>query len=190
MSDRSSAAAIDLDGSPVAAVPDEAQPGVVLRTEPHSCFGCGDLNEGGLQLQLYLVPGACWTELSVPERFKGWEGVIHGGIISTILDEVMSWSLIERDLWGVTARMSVEFKRPLIVGQAIRAEGHIVEDRRRIVTAAGRIVDAETGDELATSEGTFVTVNETKKKQLQQRYGNLAAARRAAEREAAARRSR
>lgn len=190
MSDRSAAAAIDVDGSSVAAVPDRARDGVLLKAEPHSCFACGDLNEIGLQLQLYLVPGGCWTELSVPERFQGWEGVVHGGIISTILDEVMSWSLIERDLWGVTARMSVEFKKPLIVGQGIRAEAHIVEDRRRIVTAAGRIVDAQTGDELATSEGTFVTVNEAKKLQLQQRYGNLAEARRAAEREAAARRGR
>lgn len=163
--------------------------GVVIKTEPHACFGCGELNQTGLQLQLHLVTGGCWTELVVPERFQGWEGVVHGGVISTILDELMTWSLIERDSWGVTARLAVEFKRPLFVGQRIRGEGRVMEDRRRVVTTAGTIVDVETGLELAAAEATFVTVGEAKKRELQQRYGNLADARRAADREAAAARA-
>src|ERR1035437_994551 len=100
----------------LAATPGRAQePGprapVVLKTEPHACFGCGELNEAGLHLQLHLEPGRCWTELVIPDRFEGWEGIVHGGIISTILDEVMSWSLIERDSWGVTARPNIDFKQ-------------------------------------------------------------------------------
>ena len=63
----------------------------------------------------------------MPRRFEGWEGIIHGGILCTILDEVMAWALVAQDSWGVTARMSIDFRRPVTVGQAIRAEGWIAE---------------------------------------------------------------
>jgi hypothetical protein len=73
----------------------------------------------------------------------------------------------------------------VVIGRRIRADGRIVENRRRIVTAAGRIVDVETGVELASAEGTFVAVGETERRRLQERYGNPAERRRAAESEAA-----
>jgi uncharacterized protein (TIGR00369 family) len=157
----------------------------ILRIEPHACFGCSDLNEIGLRLQMHPMPDGRWTELAVPERFQGFEGVTHGGILATILDEVMHWSLTALDLWAVTARMSITFKAPVAIGRSIRAEGRIVESRRRIVTAAGRIVDVETGVELASAEGTFVTVGETQRRRLQERYGDPAERRRTAERETA-----
>jgi uncharacterized protein (TIGR00369 family) len=151
---------------------------VVLKTEPHACFGCGELNEAGLHLELHLEPGRCWAELEIPERFQGWEGVVHGGVLTTILDEVMTWSLIERDSWGVTARLTMDFKQPVFVGRRVRALGRVVEDRRRVVTTAGSIVDHETGTELVTAQATFVTVNAARKQELEARYGNLAAGRR------------
>jgi uncharacterized protein (TIGR00369 family) len=156
----------------------DATSDAVLKTEPHACFGCGELNEAGLHLELHLEPGRCWAELEIPERFQGWEGVVHGGVLTTIMDEVMTWSLIERDSWGVTARLSMDFKQPVFVGRRVRALGRVVEDRRRVVTTAGSIVDPDTGIELVTAQATFVTVNAARKQELEARYGNLAAARR------------
>src|SRR5271157_5350621 len=142
-----------------------------FRIRPHHCFACGELSEVGLHLKLNLEHGRCWTELEMPRRFEGWEGIIHGGILCTILDEVMAWSLVALDNWGVTARLSVDFRKPVTVGQAIRAEGWVTETRRRIQATAGRIVDAETGRELATAEATYVAASETKKRELKERYG-------------------
>ena len=142
-----------------------------FRIRPHHCFACGELNEVGLHLKLNLEPGRCWTELVLPRRFEGWEGIIHGGILCTILDEVMAWSLVSRDNWGVTARMSIDFRKPVTVGQAIRAEGWITESRRRIQVTAGRIVDAESGVELAVAQATYVAATETRKRELKERYG-------------------
>ena len=142
-----------------------------FRIRPHHCFACGELNEVGLHLRLNLEPGRCWTELALPRRFEGWEGIIHGGILSTILDEVMAWSLVSHDNWGVTARMSVAFRKPVTVGQAIRAEGWITESRRRIQVTAGRIVDAESGVELAVAEATYVAATDVRKRELKERYG-------------------
>jgi uncharacterized protein (TIGR00369 family) len=142
-----------------------------FRIRPHNCFACGEMNEIGLHLRLNLEPSRCWTELVMPRRFEGWEGIIHGGILCTILDEVMAWALVVHDNWGVTARMAIDFRRPVSVGQSIRAEGWITEARRRIQVTAGRIVDSRTGDELAAAQATYVAATEARKRELKERYG-------------------
>jgi len=139
--------------------------------EPHNCFACGTLNAGGLHLDLHVDGERCWTDLSIPARFQGWDEIAHGGIVSTILDEVMAWALVDADNWGLTARLSVEFKRPIPLERPIHAEGWITESRRRIVTTAGRIVDRTSGELLATGEATFVAAPEDRKAELKERYG-------------------
>jgi uncharacterized protein (TIGR00369 family) len=138
---------------------------------PHNCFACGTLNTSGLQLMLHMERGRSWTELTLDRRFQGWDGIAHGGIICAILDEVMAWALVAEDHWGVTARMNVEFKRPVQIGRPIRGDGWVTRSRRRVVDAAGAIVDAETGETLATAEGTFFAASDDRKRELQARYG-------------------
>ena len=138
--------------------------------EPHNCFACGELNEHGLKLQLHLEERRSWSEFVLEDRFEGWRGVTHGGIIATILDEVMAWALVAEDNWGVTARMSLEFKRPVLVGTRVRAEGWIVRSRRRLVDTAGQVVDSE-GNVLATAEAIYVAADEERKRELMERYG-------------------
>jgi uncharacterized protein (TIGR00369 family) len=138
---------------------------------PHNCFACGTLNTHGLGLVLHVEHGRSWTELTLERAFEGWEGMAHGGIICTILDEVMAWALVGADNWGVTARMNVEFRRPVPVGRPIRAEGSVATMRRRIVETTSRLVDAETGEVLATATGTYVAAGEARKRELQARYG-------------------
>jgi len=138
---------------------------------PHSCFACGTLNTHGLQLELHASDDRCWVETTLAERFQGWDGIAHGGIICTILDEVMAWALVDHDLWGVTARMQVDFKHPVPIGRPIRAEGRVVEVRRRLVEAEGILLDPESGAILARSQATFVGASEEKKQELKARYG-------------------
>jgi uncharacterized protein (TIGR00369 family) len=138
--------------------------------EPHNCFACGELNEHGLKLQLHLEERRSWTEFVLEDRFEGWAGVTHGGIIATVLDEVMAWALVAEDNWGVTARMTLEFKRPVPIGTRVRAEGWIVRSRRRLVDTAGQVVDGE-GNVLATAEAVYVAADEKRKRELMERYG-------------------
>jgi uncharacterized protein (TIGR00369 family) len=138
--------------------------------EPHRCFACGELNEHGLRLQLHADETGCWTELTLDERFQGWESVAHGGIVATILDEVMAWSVIGRGTWGVTARLNLSFRKPISTGRAIRAEGWVTEDRRRTIRTEGRVLDAETGTVLATGEGTFMAAPPDQLEILKARY--------------------
>jgi acyl-coenzyme A thioesterase PaaI-like protein len=139
--------------------------------EPHRCFACGELNEHGLQLAIHTDPTGSWTETTLDATFQGWEAVAHGGIVCTLLDEVMAWAVIGRGTWGVTARLNVAFRRPIPVGRAIRAEGWVVDESRRAHRAAGRVLDGASGEVLATGESTFMAVPPDEVERLKARYG-------------------
>jgi acyl-coenzyme A thioesterase PaaI-like protein len=139
--------------------------------EPHHCFACGELNEHGLHLELHVDPDGSWTELTLEPRFQGWDSVAHGGIVCTILDEVMAWSVIGRGTWGVTARLNVAFRRPIQTGRPIRATGRVLDEHRRAWRTAGEVVDVATGEVLATAEGTFIAVPHAELERLKVRYG-------------------
>jgi acyl-coenzyme A thioesterase PaaI-like protein len=139
--------------------------------EPHNCFACGSLNASGLQLDLHVDGERCWTTVELAGRFQGWDGIAHGGIVCTLLDEVMAWSLVEHDNWGLTARLTVAFKRPVPLETPIRAEGWVTQTRRRLITTAGRVLDPATGTILATAEATYVAAPEDRKRELKERYG-------------------
>ena len=70
----------------------------------------------------------------------------------------MAWSLVAQDNWGVTARLAVDFRRPVPVGRPIRAEGWVVRARRRLVDTAGHIVDAS-GTVLASAEAVYLAAD-------------------------------
>ena len=139
--------------------------------EPHRCFACGELNEHGLHLELHADPEGAWLETTLASDFQGWDEIAHGGIVCTILDEVMAWSVIGQGTWGVTARLNVAFRKPIRTGTRVRAEGHLVSMDRRAAKTAGRIIDPATGHVLATGEGTFMAVPESELPRLMARYG-------------------
>ena len=142
-----------------------------IELEPHGCFACGTLNTHGLQLELHAGDDRCWVELTLAERFQGWEGIAHGGIVATVLDEVMAWATAASGAWSFTARMSIEYRRPVPIGRHIRGEGRVVDRRRRLLTTTGRLLDPVTGEVFATAEGLYVAAPEAQQAALRQRYG-------------------
>ena len=159
------------DGRPAPTHAVHLSGGRTLLMTPHACFACGELNVHGLHLRLHVDAGTSWSEPVIEERFAGWKGIAHGGVVTAILDEVMAWSLFDEDCWGVTARMSVEFRNPVPVGRRLRAEGRVVERRRRILRTEGRLVDADDGTLYATAEATYVDAPRARKEELKRRYG-------------------
>ena len=137
----------------------------------HNCFACGSLNEHGIGMTIHIDHGRAWSELELERRFEGWQGVAHGGILATLLDEVMGWTMAAGDDWGVTARLAVEFRKPVAPGTILRIEGWVTRGRRRVVETSGRIIDRTDGTELATASATYVTVNEARKRELREQYG-------------------
>ena len=149
----------------------EVPGGARFEVAPHHCFACGTLNTHGMGLELHVGPDRAWIETALPSRFQGWDGIAHGGIVATILDEVMAWSLAASDDWGVTARMAVEFRKPVPLETPIRAEGWTTRARRRIIDTEARLIAKSSGDVLATATGVYVAVDEARKAELRERYG-------------------
>lgn len=140
--------------------------------QPHHCFACGELNEGGLHLRLHAGPEGCRTDVALDARFSGWADLAHGGIVATILDEVMAWSVIGRGTWGVTARMTVSYHHPVPLGSGLTADGRVTEVRRRLWRTAGELRGAD-GTLLASAEGVYVEPPPAQLAALRARYEPL-----------------
>jgi len=136
----------------------------------HNCFACGQLNVHGLRLVLHAAEGRCWTETSLSSMFEGWAGMTHGGIVSAILDEVMAWSLAGAGRFGFTARLEVDFKRPVPIDTPIRAEGWTSERRRRRFDTRGQLTDAASGVLLAEARAIYLAVPQEQDAALRARY--------------------
>ncbi len=95
-------------------------------TADRSCFGCGDANPEGLKMSFMTDGRTVVSELAVPDHLCGWNRLVHGGILATLMDETMSWTAIHllRRLI-LTKSMQIEFLRPVYVGMPLRLEGRI-----------------------------------------------------------------
>lgn len=103
------------------------------------CFGCGSQNPSGLRMRFYRKADEVASWLSIPEHLCGWNGVAHGGVICTILDEVMSWTamhLLRRLI--LTRSMEVSFLKPVPTNRRFKATGCVAErisDRQAVLRA-------------------------------------------------------
>jgi uncharacterized protein (TIGR00369 family) len=120
------------------------------------CFACGTDNPAGLHMEFYTDGVTVFSWLKVPPQLCGWRHITHGGIVSTILDEVMSWTahhMIKKMI--LTRSIHVDFLKPLPVEQEIRAEGRVrqVNNEREAVLEA-KIFNGN-GTPCARASGSF-----------------------------------
>ena len=128
-----------------------------------SCFGCGPGNVAGLKMNFLSDNQSVISYVTVPAHFCGWENIVHGGIVSTILDEIMGWTAIYilRKV-VLTKRMTVDFLKPVKVNQELFVQGEVLEmcdDRNALVRAS---ITSPAGEFCAESQGVFrvFTINE------------------------------
>jgi uncharacterized protein (TIGR00369 family) len=98
------------------------------------CFACGHLNEYGLHADIKVHDGNTSScKITVPSRFQGWKGMVHGGIISTLLDEISIYACRKISLRGVTAEIDVKFKKPVPTDKEFELKAKVVDIRRKMV---------------------------------------------------------
>ncbi len=119
------------------------------------CFVCGDKNSCGLKAKFYVQEdGSVATEYKVEKEFVGYADVLHGGVLATLLDEVMIKAILKDDILAVTASMDVKFKRPVYVDQTIKLRGKVIGSRGRVFKTEG-VAEVE-GKTVGTATGTYV----------------------------------
>jgi acyl-coenzyme A thioesterase PaaI-like protein len=119
-----------------------------------TCFACGLGNKHGLHLEFKDSPNGCGCEVSIPPHFQSYEGVVHGGIVATVLDAAMVHSL--REKCGdapLTCRLEVRYLRAIPPGQVIRVSARRAGKRGRMVMAEAELVCA--GICCARAHGAF-----------------------------------
>lgn len=134
--------------------------GILPRTK--SCFICGEQNVHGLRLRSRIENDRVVLEHVARDADLGWRHLVHGGILMTMLDEVMTWgAILTFQKPCVAAEVTVRFKAPVAVGQRLRAEGWIGTVKSRVVEAEGRILDAD-GRVVATGSGKYMPMPQEK----------------------------
>lgn len=132
-----------------------------LQPNSKMCFFCGVENPVGLKLRVYEVePGMVETTFTAPEHYQSYPGMLHGGIIATIIDEVSGRALMgpaDNPRFMFTAKLEVKYRKNVPVGRPLRVVGKAGLDRGRGAEAWAGIYDAENGELLA--EGSTVLVN-------------------------------
>ena len=108
------------------------------------CFCCGKKNENGLRLDFELVgERKIKTQYIFPKKFQGFKDIVHGGIIATVLDEVMVNLAYRLGIMAVTASMELRLKKPALVGQNITFYGEVGDGNKRVVEASAQAYNPE-----------------------------------------------
>ena len=120
------------------------------------CFVCGPDNPIGLKLNFSLKDdGTLETRFRPQKVHQGYADVVHGGILATVLDEVMVNLLHKLGQKAVTARMEVTLKRPAQVGQELVFTAQLVKETRRTLEVCSQAQTAD-GTVVAEARGTLM----------------------------------
>jgi acyl-coenzyme A thioesterase PaaI-like protein len=133
-----------------------SQPELVADT---FCFACGKDNPCGLHMA-FTDEGEDYVSRWTPRpEHQGWHKILHGGLISTLLDEVMTWRLVSRGLYAMTAEMTVRLKAPTPLDQELTIRARVVNQRRRFYEVEGEITLPD-GTVTATATGKYMMLAE------------------------------
>lgn len=131
------------------------------------CFVCGEKNIHGLKARFFFDGEEAYTEIETDRQFEGYRDIFHGGIISTILDEVMIKAILAIEKYAVTAEMTVRFHRPVPIDKKLRFTGRVTKNRGRIFLTEGGVIDTD-GNVYATAAGKYIEADDAMKQQLLQ----------------------
>lgn len=127
-----------------------------------TCFVCGLDNQYGLKASFYETEtNEVIAVFTTKNEHQSYPGRVHGGVISAILDETIgrAVSIGGGDfVFGVTAELSVSYKKPVPLGCELKVIGRIVSDNRRIFVAEGELF-LPNGEVAATARGTYLKLS-------------------------------
>ena len=133
------------------------------------CFGCGKDNPIGLKLDFKWEGKTARAEFTPTEFYQGWAGIVHGGIISSLLDEAMAYAAIFEGMHCITAKIETRIKRPARVNEPLIITSSVTKKSRKLIETKASIT-LKDGTQVA--EGTssqFVVKSEPRKVPSQRR---------------------
>lgn len=120
------------------------------------CFACGEKNPHGLRMRVEYEGQRAVCRLNLPEHFQGWANIAHGGVVLTILDEIMAYAVLRFVGQGVTIAMESSFRKPVPLGREIVASGWVVKHQGRQAQAEGEVRLAQDDTLLAQASARWL----------------------------------
>lgn len=112
---------------------------ILADIEYKNCFLCGSENPIGLKLEFTYKENMAIAEWKAQAHFEGYEGIIHGGIIASLLDEAMAKIILKSGIIAVTSELSVKYYKPFPSDAEVIITGSIAEQRSKIITVFASI---------------------------------------------------
>jgi uncharacterized protein (TIGR00369 family) len=129
-----------------------------------SCFVCGKLNPIGFHLAFDLDEEnrRATSRVVFKDEHQGWDGIVHGGLLGSVLDDVMAYAIMTTGRMGITTRLCVTYRKPVMVGETLHLEGSVEKLTKRLAIARGvgyTLPEAGKGEEersiRVVAEGTY-----------------------------------
>lgn len=127
------------------------------KAESNGCFVCGPGNPIGLKLTFRIEDDVCYSEFVPAEVHAGYRGVTHGGIVFSLLDDVMANWLWLKGIQCMTAKADIRYRGELPVGTPVRLEGRCLRRKGRLALMEGRVVRADDDEVVAEATASFMT---------------------------------
>lgn len=140
-----------------------SEPNKIKQPNSRMCFICGLENPVGLHLHIYeTAPGEVEATYTAPEHFQGYPGVLHGGIVGAILDELSGRALMGTDpmtpRFMFTAKLEVKYRKNVPIGVPLRIVGKAGKSRGKSAEGWAGIYDTRTGELLAEANTLLINV--------------------------------
>jgi uncharacterized protein (TIGR00369 family) len=125
-------------------------------TDDQYCFACGTLNPIGLRMEVSFRDNKAFSRLALKREFQGWSDIVHGGVMATILDEIMAHAVLHYVGQAVTTSLEVTYRAPLHVGEEFEVIGYVAEQKSRAAVAKAEIRIPGNKKLIARGESRFV----------------------------------
>ncbi len=127
-----------------------------FRSDANRCFVCGPGNPIGLKLVFRLDGDVCRAEFTPDDIHCGYDGVTHGGIIFSTLDDVMANWIYLKGIRAFTAKCNIRYQDSLPTGTPVLLEGHCIKQKRRLIVMQGKMLRQDDHKVVAETEASFM----------------------------------
>lgn len=134
----------------------------LLLPQTRGCLVCGRTNPHGLRLSLHVDPATSQvtTTFTPTSDYIGFENIIHGGLLATVLDEAMVWASI----WSakracVAAELTIRYRASALPGDALTVSASLATTRSKLITTTGQILRPGDNATIATATGKFIPLD-------------------------------
>lgn len=135
-----------------------------LPTYEH-CFVCGREHPRGLHLRFFTrEDGIAYVEFDPEDTLTGYEEMVHGGVIATLFDELLGWSVgLKTNQLFLTGELTVRYRKPVLANRSYLGSAFPTEDKKRYWIAEGELQD-EDGTIYARAQGRYFPLGEEETK--------------------------